>query len=92
MTGVQTCALPISKNEALRLASELRQGGVTSILSPSRGLRSQLRYANAKNCTHAVIIGDDELAKGVAMVRDLRQSEQSEVSLDSVVSSFTENS
>lgn len=82
----------LAKNEALRLASELRQGGVTSILSPSRGLRSQLRYANAKNCTHAVIIGDDELAKGIAMVRDLRQSEQSEVSLDSVVSSFTENS
>ena len=82
----------LAKNEALRLASELRQGGVTSILSPSRGLRSQLRYANAKNCTHAVIIGDDELAKGVAMVRDLRQSEQSEVPLDSVVSSFTENS
>jgi histidyl-tRNA synthetase len=78
-----------AKVEAVRLASELRTGGVTSILSPSRGLRSQLRYANTQNCTHAVILGDDELAKGVAMVRDLRHSEQSEVPLDSLVTSFT---
>ena len=78
-----------AKNRAMRLASELRRAGVTSVLSPSRGLRSQLRYANARNCTHAVIIGDDELAKGVAVVRDLRHSEQTEVPLDAVVASFS---
>jgi histidyl-tRNA synthetase len=81
-----------AKTEAMRLASELRRAGVTSVLSPSRSLRSQLRYANAKNCTHAVIIGDDELAKGVAVVRDLRHSEQTEIPLDALVASFSGDS
>ncbi|MCH8310901.1 MAG: ATP phosphoribosyltransferase regulatory subunit, partial [Chloroflexi bacterium] len=79
-----------AKAEAVRLASELRRAGITSVLSPSRGLRSQLRYANAKNCTHAVIIGDDELAKGVAVVRDLRHSEQKEVPFDALVASLSD--
>ncbi len=75
-----------AKLAASRIASELRLAGVASVVAPpGRGLRSQLRYANATGCTHAVIIGDDELAKGVATLRDLAQSQQTEVALDSLV-------
>ncbi len=75
-----------AKLKAVRIASELRGSGVAAILGPpNRGLRSQLRYANASNCTHAVIIGDDELARDVAVIRDLSQGEQREVPLNSIV-------
>lgn len=79
-----------AKAAAANLASELRKAGVTTVLSPPRGLRSQLRYANARNCTHAVIIGDDELDKGIATVRDLRHSQQTETPLDGLVPFFSE--
>ena len=78
-----------AKAEAALLASQLRRAGVASLMGPSRGLRSQLRYANSSNCTHAVIIGDDEIAKGVVTVRDLRQSEQNEVPMNELVASFS---
>ena len=76
---------------AARIASELRRAGVASVVAPpGRGLRSQLRYANATGCTHAVIIGDDELARGVATLRDLAKSQQTEVELDSLVESLSD--
>ena len=72
--------------EAIRLSSKLRQSGVAVVLGPAgRGLRSQLRYATSINASHALIIGDDEIQKGVVTLRDLARSEQREVTPDSLV-------
>ncbi len=66
-----------AKREAVRIASELRRDGVAATVGPAgRGLRSQMRYANTTGATHAIIIGDDELAQGVVQLRDLAKSEQ----------------
>ncbi len=79
-----------AKLRAVKMASELRASGVAAILGPpSRGLRSQLRYANSSGCTHAVILGDDELARDVAIIRDLEQGEQCEVPLGAVIDELT---
>lgn len=68
---------------ALRLAAELRRYGVSvSLPTGSRSLRAQLRSASAANARYALIIGDDEVAKGAAALRDLDSSEQNDVSLD----------
>jgi histidyl-tRNA synthetase len=75
---------------ALALSSDLRRAGVAAVLSPSaRSLRSQLRYASAIGASHAVIMGEDELRKGTAVVRDLARSEQREVSRDDLVRQFS---
>ena len=75
-----------AKGEAVKLASKLRQAGTAALVGPAqRGLRSQLRYASAIDATHAVIIGDDELAKGVVVLRDLSKSAQHEVDPDRLV-------
>ncbi len=71
-----------AKSAGIRIASQLRRAGISASLAPPRGMRSQLRYASNIGATHAVIIGDDELAKGVATLRDLDISSQSEVPLD----------
>ena len=71
-----------AKSAGIRIASGLRQAGIPASLAPPRGMRSQLRYASNTGATHAVIIGDDELAKGVATLRDLDNRSQSEVPMD----------
>ena len=74
-----------AKKAALTLSSELRRGGVGAVLAPpARSLRSQLRYASAVSATHAVIMGDEELSKGAATVRDLEKGEQREVPIEQV--------
>ena len=70
-----------AKSAGVRVASELRRAGVSASLAPSRGLRAQLRYASGNGFTHAAILGEDELARGAATLRDLRQSTQAEVAL-----------
>ena len=71
-----------AKSAGLGMASGLRRSGIAASLAPPRGMRSQMRYASSRGATHAVIIGDNELEKGVATVRDLGRSEQVEVPIE----------
>ena len=67
----------------LLMASDLRRAGVAAVLAPAgRSLRGQLRYASAVGATHAAIVGEDEMARGVVSLRDLARSEQREVPRD----------
>lgn len=62
---------------AMDLTVKLRQAGVGAILSSgSRGLRGQMRQANALNIPYALILGDDEIARGEVAVRDMETSSQ----------------
>ena len=62
---------------ALELAVRVRRTGVGAILSSgTRGLRGQMRQANALNIPYALILGDDEIAKGEVVVRDMAASIQ----------------
>jgi histidyl-tRNA synthetase len=48
-------------------------------------MKKRMKRADKAKARMAVIIGDDELAKGVAMVRDLDAGEQHEVAIDSLI-------
>jgi histidyl-tRNA synthetase len=73
---------PQAKREALRLADALRRAGVKAwVPFGERGLKSQLREAGKRGVRHAVILGEDELAVGKAVVRDMQAGEQTDVSL-----------
>jgi histidyl-tRNA synthetase len=62
-----------SHRAAFRLAGELRGAGVATLVGETgRSLKSQFRSADSSGAALAVILGEDELAKGVATVRDLR--------------------
>jgi histidyl-tRNA synthetase len=50
-----------------------------------RSLKSQMKRADRLNAAHVLIVGDDELAKGIAPLRDMTTKEQVVVSLDKVV-------
>lgn len=63
------------------LAQELREAGIAVELGYSGNMKKRLKRADKANAKLAVILGDDELAKNVAQLRDLDQGDQQEVSL-----------
>jgi histidyl-tRNA synthetase len=70
---------------ALHLAGEMRALGLrVELLSSQRSLKAQLRRADKLKADYALIIGADEISRGVVQMRDLRQSTQHEVSFSEV--------
>ena len=66
-----------ARSAAMDLSVKLRLAGVGAILSSgSRALRGQMRQANALNIPYTLILGDDEIARGEVVVRDMRTSTQ----------------
>jgi len=79
------------KLEAIKLASLIRSNGGTSLVAPSRGLRSQLKYAAHIKATEVIIIGDDEIESGLFPVRNLANSEQKSFRKEEIINMFTQN-
>jgi histidyl-tRNA synthetase len=85
----QSAARPIAivplgeKGEAaaLTLAHELRRAGFTVDAGYSGNIKRRLQRANKVNARAAVILGEDELARGTATLRDLDTGEQIDVPL-----------
>jgi histidyl-tRNA synthetase len=71
---------------ALWIARELRTGGLrTELLSAERKLKTNLQRADKIGARFAIIVGENELQRGVAQLRDLKKSEQREIPLDRLV-------
>jgi histidyl-tRNA synthetase len=77
-------------NKAAGLARELRALPLqVEVLSAARSLKAQLRRADKIGAKFAVIIGQDELARAAAQVRDLGASSQREVSLEKLAAELS---
>ena len=64
----------------LAIAHELRSGGLnTEVQMEARKLGRQFQYADKAGIRFVVIVGEDEEARGVVSVKDLRRGEQFEV-------------
>ncbi len=66
---------------AMKIAYDLRAAGYTVDMGFSGNLGKRMKRANKFNASAAVLLGEDELAKGVATVRDLESGDQTEVAL-----------
>ncbi len=63
-----------------RLVNDLRQRGMRALMTyRPRSLKAQLRQAGNHQANFAVIVGDDELAEGQVLLRDLGSSTQESV-------------
>ncbi len=60
--------------EYQKMAIELRQAGIATEVyyGNQRGLNKQLAYADRKNCPLAILLGGNELAKGVVSIKNLK--------------------
>lgn len=63
----------VPKSESLRVAKELRAAGLNTevYLGQKANMKAQLSHADRWEIPVAVIIGEDEVAKGVVSVKDL---------------------
>ena len=75
-----------AKLAATRLVEELRSHGLSALLAfGDRSLKSQMKTADKAEVRYTVIIGESELEAGRASVRDMSQSEQVEIRMESLV-------
>jgi histidyl-tRNA synthetase len=68
--------------EAQRIIAGLRREGVAADMAYRGNMKKRLGRANDAGAAYALIIGDDELDRGVAQLKDLASGEQHPVSLD----------
>ncbi|QWP75874.1 histidine--tRNA ligase [Lysobacter sp. K5869] len=66
--------------QCLALASELRAAGLnTEVVMEASKLGKQFKYADRAGIRFVVVLGENEIAKGTATVKDLRREDQFEV-------------
>ena len=76
---------------AREIVRDMRRAGIAAEMGfERRSLRSQLRRANRSGARLVVIMGRDELARGMARVKSMESGEEREVALGDVVSAAGE--
>lgn len=59
--------------ESCAMAAELRAAGVAAeVYMGASGMRAQMKYADRRNAPAVVIVGEDERARGVVQIKDLK--------------------
>jgi histidyl-tRNA synthetase len=76
----------VDGTHATVLADELRRAGVSADRAyDGRSMKSQMKKANDRGARYAVIVGDDEVAAGTVVLRDLAGSSQESVQRADIV-------
>jgi len=85
VTQMDSAQLPA----CLAIAKELRDAGIATEAALEGGkLGKQLKYADRAGIRFAVVAGEDEIARGVVAVKDLRRGDQFEVPRAELVKSL----
>ncbi|MBQ8494088.1 MAG: histidine--tRNA ligase [Alistipes sp.] len=86
-TKVLFVNLGVAEEEAsMRIISKLRDNGVAAEIYPETAkMKKQMEYANRRSIPYVVIIGSEELAEGIATIKDMRTGEQFKKSFDEVI-------
>ena len=83
----------LGSNAALAAATviaELRKSVSVETDYQGRSLKAQMKEAGKLGAGHVVIIGEDEVARGVVVVKNMKTREQDEVAVDKVAALLVE--
>ena len=70
----------------LKLLRELHKEGVSAQMDDlSRNVKGQFKYASRLKAKNTIVIGEDELARGVVQLKDMDKHEQREMPLKEIV-------
>lgn len=69
---------------AITVLQAMRGAGVRAETSYRGNMKRRMERANRMNATHAIVIGSDEITRGVVQVKDLDSGQQTEVPMDGV--------
>ncbi len=71
-----------ARARAFKLVNEIRSHGlIVETDYMDRSVKAQMKYANKIGAKKVVIIGENELEKGTANVKDMATGEQTEIEL-----------
>lgn len=70
--------------EAIRICAELRRAGIACDMAYRGNLKRRMQKASASGAQYAVIVGEDELARGEATVKELDSGNQKSVALSNL--------
>ncbi len=89
---VLICAMDsINLTSAYSPCQQLRNAQINSELYPAATkLRKMLDFANLKNCSHAIILGQNEIESQIASVKDLQTGNQTQIPFNKLSSHFNE--
>lgn len=93
-TPASLCFLACLGDEArrrgFRLVQELRRSQVPAEMDYEGGsLKAQMRKADRLGANHVVILGEDELARGKAILRGMETKAQEEIPLEGIEERLT---
>lgn len=72
-----------AKLKGIALAAQLRREGLNVDMdSLERNMKGQLKFANRRGYSYALVIGDNELEKGICQVKDMVNSTNEDISFD----------
>jgi histidyl-tRNA synthetase len=78
---------PDAEKKVFQWANDLRRAGLwVEIDYSSKGLKAQLKRADRLGARRVLIVGDNELASGKGILRDMAAKAQTEVALDDLLS------
>lgn len=74
-----------AQRKGFKILTDLRNKGISCQMGfDEKSLKSQMRFADRINSDRVLIIGENELKSGIAVLRDMQTKEQKEISLEDV--------
>ena len=73
-----------AERRAIELLADLRRGGLATEMAYSGNMKKRMTRANAAGAAFAVILGDEELAREAAAIKNLVDGEQVDVPFDTI--------
>lgn len=75
-----------AKLKSFRILDILRRSGLAAeIDNLNRSLKAQMKFANRLKAKYVVILGENELNRGIAAVRNMADGQQEEIALDELI-------
>ena len=86
----QDCLIVVMGDRAKKLGQklcrDLRAQGIKAELDlMERNMKGQFKYADKLGVKYAIVIGDDEIDKGIAQIRYMEESKQEEVKFEEII-------
>lgn len=71
---------------AMKIAEDLRKNNIkTCIDFTSKSMKGHMKKADKLNAKYCIILGEDELAKNIVLIKDFSTREQKEVAIDNIL-------
>lgn len=75
-----------AKLKGLELLRKLHKNGISAQMDTlARNVKGQFKYAARLNARYTVVIGDDELQRGIVQFKDMEEHQQKEINYESIL-------